>query len=123
MLSANAVSRCLCSCGLHECYVTASKWSSDIGLGSINLKAVALAVTYGRMCNASAACMRCRGVAKFERGMPLRMNSMRMLWGKGVRAGIYPLSDNEAYWFTTKNCSAVGTLLFMGQKQPVHLIV
>ena len=38
----------------------------------------------------------------------MRMNSVRMLWGKGVRAGLYPLSDTEAYWFTTKNCSSVG---------------
>ena len=49
----------------------------------------------------------CRGVAKFEGGVPMRMNSVRMLWGKGVRAGLYPLSDTEAYWFTTKNCPAV----------------
>ena len=37
----------------------------------------------------------------------MRMNSVRMLWGKGVRAGLYPLSDTEAYWFTTKNCPSV----------------
>ena len=37
----------------------------------------------------------------------MRMNSVRMLWGRGVRAGLYPLSDTEAYWFTTKNCSSV----------------
>ncbi|CAL5223561.1 g6095 [Coccomyxa viridis] len=47
-----------------------------------------------------------RGVAKFDGGVPMRKNSMRMLWGNGVRAGIYPLSDSEAYWFTTKNCPA-----------------
>ena len=39
----------------------------------------------------------------------MRMNSVRVLWGKGVRAGIYPLSDSEAYWFTTKNCPLVGS--------------
>lgn len=49
----------------------------------------------------------CRGVAKFRGGVPMRMNSVRMLWGQGVRAGLYPLSDTEAYWFTTKNCPSV----------------
>ena len=59
------------------------------------------------MCDLLSACMRRRGVAKFDGGVPMRMNSVRMLWGKGVRAGIYPLSDSEAYWFTTKNCPVV----------------
>ena len=54
---------------------------------------------------------RCRGVATFKGGVPMRMNSVRMLWGKGVRAGLYPLSDTEAYWFTTKNCSSVHSCL------------
>lgn len=54
---------------------------------------------------------RCRGVATFKGGVPMRMNSVRMLWGKGVRAGLYPLSDTEAYWFTTKNCSSVRSCL------------
>ncbi len=43
----------------------------------------------------------------------MRMNSVRMLWGKGVRAGLYPLSDTEAYWFITKNCSSVGFLIHL----------
>ncbi len=66
------------------------------------------------------ACIHCRGVAKFDGGVPMRMNSMRMLWGKGVRAGIYPLSDSEAYWFTTKNCPAV-SISFMGWSQLLPL--
>ncbi|BDA48885.1 Monooxygenase 2 [Coccomyxa sp. Obi] len=44
-----------------------------------------------------------RGVAVFEGGVPMRMNSVRMLWGSGVRAGLYPLSATEVYWFTTYN--------------------
>ena len=40
----------------------------------------------------------------------MRKSSVRMLWGAGVRAGIYPLSDTEAYWFTTLNTSEVGIL-------------
>ena len=67
----------------------------------------------GRMCY--------RGVAKFDGGVPMRKNSMRMLWGKGVRAGIYPLSDSEAYWFTTKNCPAVSNSLPAGWNQSVPL--
>lgn len=49
----------------------------------------------------------CRGVAVFEGGVPMRMNSVRMLWGSGVRAGLYPLSALEAYWFTTYNSGPV----------------
>lgn len=48
-----------------------------------------------------------RGVAVFEGGVPMQMSSVRMLWGSGVRAGLYPLSPTEAYWFTTANCSSV----------------
>ena len=61
----------------------------------------------------------CRGVATFDGGVPMRMNSVRMLWGRGVRAGLYPLSDTEAYWFTTKNCSSVISLLALAS--PVKL--
>ncbi len=52
----------------------------------------------------------CRGVAVFEGGVPMRMNSVRMLWGSGVRAGLYPLSATEAYWFTTYNSGSVCAL-------------
>lgn len=51
-----------------------------------------------------------RGVAVFEGGVPMRMNSVRMLWGSGVRAGLYPLSATEAYWFTTLNCNSVRSI-------------
>ena len=29
-----------------------------------------------------------------------------MVWGNGVRAGMYPLSEDEAYWFTCFNAGA-----------------
>ena len=29
-----------------------------------------------------------------------------MVWGNGVRAGMYPLSEHEAYWFTCFNADA-----------------
>ncbi|KAK9917380.1 hypothetical protein WJX75_003773 [Coccomyxa subellipsoidea] len=51
-----------------------------------------------------------RGVAVFEGGVPMRMNSVRMLWGSGVRAGLYPLSATEAYWFTTLNCNSTAVI-------------
>lgn len=77
---------------------------------------------YRLICTVTICCMRCRGVAKFEAGVPMRKNSMRMLWGKGVRAGIYPLSDSEAYWFTTKNCPAVSSPLSRaGSKYPLSV--
>lgn len=43
----------------------------------------------------------------FDGGVPMRKNSVRMLWGAGVRAGMYPLSSTEAYWFTTANSPEV----------------
>jgi hypothetical protein len=43
----------------------------------------------------------------FRDGVPMRENSVKMLWGRGVRAGLYPLSPTEAYWFTTNNCNQV----------------
>ncbi len=55
----------------------------------------------------SACRLPCRGVAVFEGGVPMRENSVRMLWGVGARAGLYPLSATEAYWFTTANAPAV----------------
>ncbi|KAK9867118.1 hypothetical protein WJX84_005919 [Apatococcus fuscideae] len=33
-------------------------------------------------------------------------DTCRMVWGNGVRAGMYPLSEDEAYWFTCFNASA-----------------
>ncbi len=61
-------------------------------------------------------CMRgvcCRGVATFNDGLPMREGSVRMLWGAGVRAGLYPLSDTEVYWFTTANAPEVGLTAFL----------
>ena len=36
-----------------------------------------------------------RGVATFSKGLPLPMDTIRQVWGEGVRAGMYPISDTE----------------------------
>lgn len=48
----------------------------------------------------------CRGVAKFAKKGTVPQDTCRMVWGNGVRAGMYPLSEDEAYWFTCFNASA-----------------
>ena len=100
--------------------------STDTGMGSqlmgsLGVKASLLVTTpaSGQKWLSQPAGVRCRGVATFDRGVPMRMNSVRMLWGRGVRAGLYPLSDTEAYWFTTKNCSSVRS--FISLASPVEL--
>ncbi|KAK9839598.1 hypothetical protein WJX84_010628 [Apatococcus fuscideae] len=47
-----------------------------------------------------------RGVAKFAKKGTIPLDTCRMVWGNGVRAGMYPLSEDEAYWFTCFNASA-----------------
>ncbi|KAK9825737.1 hypothetical protein WJX74_003165 [Apatococcus lobatus] len=47
-----------------------------------------------------------RGVAKFAKKGTVPQDTCRMVWGNGVRAGMYPLSEDEAYWFTCFNASA-----------------
>ncbi len=40
--------------------------------------------------------MSCRGLATYEKGqMPVPMDTIRQVLGRGVRAGIYPISDTE----------------------------
>ncbi|GAB4819893.1 hypothetical protein N2152v2_006939 [Parachlorella kessleri] len=38
-----------------------------------------------------------RGIAVYPGGVPC--NSIRQIWGRGPRAGMYPISDTELYWF------------------------
>ncbi|KAL4450754.1 hypothetical protein ABPG77_001110 [Micractinium sp. CCAP 211/92] len=42
-----------------------------------------------------------RGVARFPGGIPaeLQAGCIRQVWGPGARAGTYPVSDTELYWF------------------------
>lgn len=44
-----------------------------------------------------------RGLATFNEELPLPLNTIRQVWGEGVRAGLYPISEREVYWFTGFN--------------------
>ncbi|KAL3131346.1 hypothetical protein ABBQ38_000632 [Trebouxia sp. C0009 RCD-2024] len=44
-----------------------------------------------------------RGVATMPQGLPIPSDTVRQTWGAGVRAGMYPISDTELYWFTVFN--------------------
>lgn len=44
-----------------------------------------------------------RGVASMPDGLPIPGDTVRQTWGRGVRAGMYPISDTELYWFTVFN--------------------
>ncbi|KAK9815532.1 hypothetical protein WJX72_005250 [[Myrmecia] bisecta] len=48
-----------------------------------------------------------RGIASFPDGLPLPLHTVRQIWGTGVRAGMYPVSETEVYWFTVFNDSEV----------------
>ena len=47
-----------------------------------------------------------RGVAEFSRGIPFEANTVRQIFGRGVRAGMYPLSRTSVYWFVCFNSEA-----------------
>jgi hypothetical protein len=54
-------------------------------------------------------CMADRGVAKFPGGLQqlLPLNTIRQLYGAGVRAGMYPLTEQDAYWYICFNAPEV----------------
>lgn len=43
-------------------------------------------------------------------GLPIPGDTVRQSWGAGVRAGMYPISDTELYWFTVFNAPEVPLL-------------
>ncbi|KAL4852987.1 Monooxygenase 2 [Chlorella vulgaris] len=49
-----------------------------------------------------------RGVARFPGGLPpqLQAGCIRQVWGPAARAGLYPVSDTELYWFVCFNAAA-----------------
>jgi 2-polyprenyl-6-methoxyphenol hydroxylase-like FAD-dependent oxidoreductase len=49
-----------------------------------------------------------RGIASFDGDLPLPQNTIRQVWGEGVRAGMYPISEHEMYWFTCFNAPQDG---------------
>ena len=50
-------------------------------------------------------------------GLPIPGDTVRQTWGQGVRAGMYPISDTELYWFTVFNAPEVGVGCFSIQHQ------
>ena len=59
------------------------------------------------MLQLSHSCAVCRGVATMPNGLPIPGDTVRQTWGKGVRSGMYPISDTELYWFTVFNAPEV----------------
>lgn len=60
------------------------------------------------------ACVMCafvgrRGLAEYPKGssLPLPLNTIRQMFGKGVRAGMYPITEQQAYWYICFNASEV----------------
>lgn len=60
------------------------------------------------LCHSYAGYVALRGVAEFPKGLPagLSKDTIRQMWGTGVRAGTYPVSDTQVYWFTCANAPA-----------------
>jgi len=58
-----------------------------------------------------------RGVARAAPGgLCLPSDAIRQVWGRGVRAGLYPVSEKEVYWFVCFNAgeSELGALSAAG---------
>jgi hypothetical protein len=49
----------------------------------------------------------CRGLAKFSGDLPVAKDTIRQIYGAGVRAGMYPLTDSDLYWFICFNADEV----------------
>ena len=49
-----------------------------------------------------------RGVAKFPDGVPIPTDAIRQVWGRGARAGMYPVTPTECYWYTCFPAPQVG---------------
>lgn len=44
-----------------------------------------------------------RGLAKFDGPLPVASDTIRQIYGAGVRAGMYPLTSKDLYWFICFN--------------------
>ena len=44
---------------------------------------------------------RYRGLAQFDGPVPVQASTVCQVWGPGRRAGVYPMANNEVYWFAT----------------------
>lgn len=51
-----------------------------------------------------------RGLAQYAQGssLPLPLSTIRQMFGRGVRAGMYPLTPSTAYWYVCFNAPEVG---------------
>ena len=47
-------------------------------------------------------------MAKFPDGVPIPTDAVRLIFGRGTRAGMYPLNSTECYWFTCLPTPQVG---------------
>jgi hypothetical protein len=52
-----------------------------------------------------------RGIATFKDGVPMPLNTLRQMFGEGRRAGMYPISETECYWYTTFNAPLVSYIV------------
>lgn len=54
-------------------------------------------------------CVAVRGLARFPDGLQqlLPLNTIRQMYGAGVRAGMYPLTEQDAYWYICFNAPEV----------------
>jgi hypothetical protein len=50
-----------------------------------------------------------RGLAEYPQGcsLPLPLNTIRQMFGKGVRAGMYPITEQQVYWYICFNAPEV----------------
>ena len=55
-----------------------------------------------------------RGVASYSDAVPCK--SIRQIWGPSTRAGVYPVSSNELYWYVCFNDDASGKSIMDGQE-------
>eukprot|EP00892_Ulva_mutabilis_P008071 jgi/Ulvmu1/5636/UM023_0176.1 len=44
-----------------------------------------------------------RGVAEFDGPVPVAAATAAQIWGKGSRAGLYPMTESSVYWFVTQD--------------------
>jgi len=54
-----------------------------------------------------------RGVASYSDGVPCY--SIRQIWGPSTRAGVYPVSNNEMYWYVCFDDDGSGRSIMDGQ--------
>eukprot|EP00798_Chlamydomonas_sp_ICE-L_P020504 gene20504-27295_t len=78
--------------------ITASMLIGTDGVRSVCAKYLGLSATN------YAGYVAYRGVAKIStKDIGLPDNTIRQIWGSGVRAGLYPLDENTLYWFVCHN--------------------